>query len=126
MATAARVTLAAATTLLAALAAAPAHADSQSRTTAGPTISHGADGTEQTLMCPPDENVLGGGFTVSAPAGRTLDSAPGDVITSRPDPDATGWIVAVHKSLEPLAHAAAPADLTLYVVCTEGETSPGD
>lgn len=127
MATAARVTLAAATTLLAALAAAtPAHADSQSRTTMGPTISKGADGTEQTLMCPPDENVLGGGFTVSAPAGRTLDSEPGDVITSRPDPDATGWIVAVRKSLAPLSRAAAPADLTLYVVCTEGETSPGD
>ncbi|HEU5353226.1 MAG TPA: hypothetical protein VFU65_02135 [Actinocrinis sp.] len=126
MATAARIALTAATTLLAALAAAPAHADSQSRATAGPTISQGANGTEQTLMCPPDENVLGGGFAVSAPAGRTLGSEPGDVLTSRPDPDATGWIVAVKKSLESGSQDAAFADLTLYVVCTEGEMSPGD
>ena len=126
MATAARLALTTATTLLAAIAAAtPAHADSQSRATAGPTISHGVDGTEQTLMCPPDENVLGGGFTVSAPSGRTLGAEPGDVLTSRPTPDATGWIVAVKKSLRPASHGG-PADLTLYVVCTEGETAPGD
>jgi len=126
MATAVRLALTAATTLLAAIAAAPAHADSQSRATAGPTISRGADGTEQTLMCPPDENVLGGGFTISAPADRTLSAEPGDLLTSRPTADATGWIVAVNKSLQPRSHTAAPADLTLYVVCTEGETSPGD
>lgn len=128
MATAVRLSLAAAAALLAGAAlAAPARADSQSRTTTGPTIAQGANGSEQTLMCPPDENVLGGGFTVSAPAGRALAAEPGDVLASRPDPDATGWTVAVRKSLAAAPHAApAPADLTVYVVCTEGETSPGD
>jgi hypothetical protein len=127
----ARLTLTTATVLLTAAVCTPAYAsalreDSQSRVTTGPTISHGADGTEQTLMCPPEENVLSGGFTVSAPSSRTLDAEPGDVLTSRPTADATGWIVAVNKSLRPASDAAAPADITLYVVCTEGETSPGD
>lgn len=128
MATAARLSLAAAAAVLAGAAlAAPAQADSQSRTTTGPIIAQGANGTEQTLMCPPDENAFGGGFTVSAPSGRTLSAEAGDVLTSRPDADATGWIVAVRKSLTATPHAAkAPADLTVYVVCTEGETSPGD
>lgn len=128
MATAARLSLAAAAAVLAgSTLAAPAQADSQSRATTGPTIVQGANGSEQTLMCPPDENAFSGGFAVSAPTGRTLSTEPGDVLTSRPDADATGWIVAVRKSLAAAPHAAAaPADLTVYVVCTEGETSPGD
>lgn len=128
MATAARRILTTAATLLAAAGAAgPAFATAQSRTTTGPVISQGADGTERTIMCPPDENALGGGFAVSAPDGRVLDAEPGDLLTSRPTADATGWIVAVRKGLHPAMNApAAPADLTLYVVCTEGETAPGD
>jgi hypothetical protein len=131
MACAARLTATAVTALLAAALAAPAQAaalraDFTPRATSGASISQGADGTERTLQCPPDENVLGGGFTVFAPAGRTLAATPSDVLASRATADATGWIVAVRKSLNPTRHAAAgPADLILQVVCTEGETSPG-
>jgi hypothetical protein len=127
---AARLTAAAALTLCAAALAAPAHAavvraDFQPHAVTGATLERGADGAEHTFMCPPDENVLGGGFTVSAPAGRALDPAPADVLTTRPTADATGWIVAVRKSLRPAAGAGAPADLTVQLVCTEGETTPG-
>lgn len=111
-------------------AAAPAHAtalrgDFQPHAVTGAVITQGADGTERTLMCPPDENVLAGGYALSAPAGSTLDSAPADVLTSRPTSDATGWIVAVKKSLENAEDDADPADLTLQIVCTEGESTPG-
>lgn len=131
MARAVRLTLTAVAALFAAAVAAPAqaaalHADFNPRSITGPTIHQGANGAERTLMCPPEENVLGGGFTVSAPAGHRLSGMPGDVISSRPDADATGWIVAVGKSLEPInGHAAAAADLTVQIVCTEGEVSPG-
>jgi len=132
MISAARLTFAAAGALLAAAVSTPAyatvlHADFQPHAIVGATIGRGADGTEQTLMCPPDENVLSGGFTVSAPSGRTLDSAAGDVSTSRPTADATGWIVAVRKSLQPTTPGGAtyPADLTIQAVCTEGEVTPG-
>ncbi|WP_370062357.1 hypothetical protein [Streptacidiphilus sp. MAP5-3] len=100
--------------------------DFQPHAITGAVIKNGANGAEQTLMCPPDENVLGGGFTVSAQPGRHLDATPTDVLASRPTTDATGWIVAVHKSTLPTQGSAAePADLTLQVVCTEGETTPG-
>lgn len=131
MASAARLTFAAVTALFAAAVAAPAqaalvHADFNPRSITGPTISQGANGAERTLMCPPEENVLSGGFTLSAPAGHRLDGRPSDVISSRPDADATGWIVAVKKSLESAGnHPAVPADLTLQIVCTEGMISPG-
>jgi len=131
MASAARLTLTAVSALLAAAVAAPAQAavlraDFTPRATSGPTISQGANGAERTLMCPPEENALGGGFTLSAPSGRKLDARPSDVLTSRATADATGWIIAVRKSLAPVeGHAAQPADLTLQVVCTEGEVSPG-
>ena len=132
MSRAARLTCAAVGALLAAAAGTPAyatalHADMQPHAVAGATIARGADGTEQTLMCPPDENVLSGGFTVSAPSGRELGAAPTDVLTSRPTADATGWIVAVGKSLRPTTRGSAtsPADLTIQAVCTEGEVTPG-
>jgi hypothetical protein len=128
----ARLTLAAAGALLAGAVSNPAyaaavHADFQPHAVVGATISHGADGVEQTLLCPPDENVLSGGFTVSAPSGRMLGSVPADVLTSRPTADTTGWIVAVGKSLRPTARggATSPADLTIQAVCTEGEVTPG-
>jgi hypothetical protein len=126
-----RITFAAAAALCAAALAAPAHAavlgaDFHPQAVSGATVARGADGLERTVMCPPDENALGGGFTVSAPAGRELDALPGDVLTSRSTPDATGWTVAVRKSLRPAGGAAAdPADLTVQVVCTEGEVTPG-
>ncbi|MEY9943026.1 hypothetical protein [Kitasatospora sp. GAS1066B] len=96
----------------------------QPHTVSGEVIKNGADGTERTLMCPPEENVMGGGFSVSPGAGRHLESTPADVLTSRPTADATGWIVAVRKQdLSAAGNGAEPADLTLQVVCTEGESS---
>jgi hypothetical protein len=98
----------------------------QPQTVTGTVISGGADGTPRTLMCPPEENALGGGFSVSAPPGSTLSHVPADVLQSRPTPDATGWIIAVRKDLASRrsAHGGAPADLTPYVVCTQGENTP--
>lgn len=66
----------------------------------GPVIHGGADGKEHTLMCPPDENAMGGGFKLSGRDGRELGDTPSDVLESRPTDDATGWIVAVRKDLE--------------------------
>jgi len=121
MISAVRITFTAGTAAFVAAICAPAYAtvlgaDFHPQAVSGTTISRGADGLEHTLMCPPDENVLGGGFTVSAPA---------DVLTSRSTEDATGWIVAVRKSLRPVNGHAGPADLTVQVVCTEGEVTPG-
>ncbi|WP_152648837.1 hypothetical protein [Streptacidiphilus anmyonensis] len=104
----------------------PARRDfQQPQAVTGKLISKGADGTEQTLMCPPEESVLGGGYSVSAPTGHTLDATPADVLSDRPTDDATGWIVAVRKHLSATGGTAAPADLTLQIVCTEGESTPG-
>jgi hypothetical protein len=130
MISAVRITFTAGTAAFVAAICAPAYAtvlgaDFHPQAVSGTTISRGADGLEHTLMCPPDENVLGGGFTVSAPAGRQLDAVPADVLTSRSTEDATGWIVAVRKSLRPVNGHAGPADLTVQVVCTEGEVTPG-
>lgn len=95
----------------------------------GGVIRGGADGSPRTLMCPPEENVLSGGFALSAPQGRTLGHAPADLVESRPTEDATGWIVTVRKDLAPAGRSrpahGTPADLTLYVVCTQGENTPG-
>ncbi|WP_042381848.1 hypothetical protein [Streptacidiphilus melanogenes] len=107
--------------------AADARRSMQPHAVTGVLIPGGADGTEHSLMCPPDENVLGGGFTVSAPPGRHLAPTPDDVLSSRPTADATGWTVAVAKTTLPQrGEAAEPADLTLQIVCTEGQTAPGD
>src|SRR5690348_10003232 len=59
----------------------------------GGVIKGGADGTPRTLMCPPEENVLSGGFTLSAPDGRLLGHVPADLVESRPTADATGWVI---------------------------------
>ncbi|MFG1811216.1 hypothetical protein [Streptomyces sp. NPDC049040] len=96
----------------------------------GSVIKAGADGSPRTLMCPPEESVLSGGFVLSAPQGRHLGRAAADLVESRPTEDATGWIIAVRKNLAPAAHGRSaahgtPADLTLYVVCTQGENTPG-
>lgn len=102
----------------------------QPQAVTGSVIKGGADGIPRTLMCPPEENVLSGGFALSAPGGRSLGHVPSDLLVSRPTPDATGWVVAVHKTLAPdtrgrPAGHSDPADLTLYVVCTQGENTPG-
>ncbi|UWE14091.1 hypothetical protein [Actinacidiphila bryophytorum] len=96
----------------------------------GGVIKGGADGTPRTLMCPPEENVLSGGFALSAPDGRLLGHVPADLVESRPTEDATGWVVTVRKDLTPEGRGRHkgridPADLTLWVVCTQGENTPG-
>jgi hypothetical protein len=96
----------------------------------GGVIKGGADGTPRTLMCPPEENVLSGGFALSAPDGRLLGHVPADLVESRPTEDATGWVVTVRKDLIPEGRGRHkgridPADLTLWVVCTQGENTPG-
>lgn len=97
----------------------------------GPVIKGGADGRPRTLMCPAEENVLSGGFALSAPKGRRLGHVPSDLVESRPTEDATGWVVAVRKDLAPKGrgrhHSArvTPADLTIWLVCTQGENTPG-
>jgi hypothetical protein len=113
-------------------ATAAAQTTVQPQAVQGGVIKGGADGTPRTLMCPPEENVLSGGYALTAPDGRTLGRRPADVLESRPTPDATGWVVTVRKDLAPTGrgrhparHTTAPADLTLFVVCTQGENTPG-
>lgn len=123
------------TSVLVAMAcgAAPAAAQTtvQPQAVPGPVVKGGADGTPRTLMCPPEELVLSGGYTLTAPDSRTLGHVPADVLETRPTADATGWIVAVRKDLAPLGggyhrgSGADPADLRLFVVCTQGESTPG-
>lgn len=118
--------VAAGAALITVLPAAGAHADAavtfKPQTLTGPLINHGADGREQTLMCPDEESVLSGGYVLTAGRGGHLDEEPADVLESRPTADADGWIVAVRK------HGASDqewADITLYVVCTQGASTPG-
>ena len=87
----------------------------------GSVIKGGANGSPRTLMCPPEENVLSGGYVLSAPSGHALSPLPADLVETRPTADATGWTIAVRKQLE----NGTPADLRLYVVCTQGENTPG-
>jgi hypothetical protein len=104
----------------------------QPQTVPGGVIKGGADGTPRTLMCPPEENVMSGGFALSAGAGHKLGPVPADLLESRPTADATGWTVTVRKYLQPERHGksaahghGAPADLRVYLVCTQGENTPG-
>ena len=111
-------------------ATAAAQGTVQPQAVSGSVIRGGADGSPRTLMCPAEENVLSGGFALSAPGGRTLGHIPADLLESRPTEDATGWTVTVRKDLapakpgRPVTHVV-PADLTLFVVCTQGENTPG-
>lgn len=96
----------------------------QPQTVPGQVIGHGADGAPHTLMCPPEESAMGGGYAVSAGPGQQLDKVPADVLESRPTADATGWVIAVRKDVRSGAKVS-PANLTVYVVCTQGENTPG-
>ena len=108
-------------------AAAVAQGADQPQAKAGHVIDRGADGAPRTLMCPAEESVMSGGYVLSAPHGRVLGDTPADLVESRPTADATGWTVAVRKDLADGRSAAhrTPANLTLYVVCTQGENTPG-
>lgn len=102
-------------------ATATAQGTVQPQAVPGNVVKGGADGSPRTLMCPPEENVMSGGFALSAGPGHTLSSVPADLLESRPTADATGWTIAVRKHVE----NGAPADLRLYLVCTQGENTPG-
>jgi hypothetical protein len=93
----------------------------------GELVKSGADGRERDLLCPDGEHVLGGGYTLSTTPGYHFGEEAADVITSRPSADAGGWVVEVRKLQRPNGPGEAiPADLTLRIVCAQGETSPMD
>ncbi|MFF3110365.1 hypothetical protein ACFVSN_14325 [Kitasatospora sp. NPDC057904] len=92
----------------------------------GPTLRGGADGKPHELLCPPDESVYGGGFSITPGENRRLDRQTTDVLENRPNDDATGWIVAVRKDdcpPEGQKGEPRPADLTIRIVCTDGENN---
>ncbi|MDH6109303.1 hypothetical protein P3T36_000075 [Kitasatospora sp. MAP12-15] len=98
----------------------------QPQTVTGDVIPNGADGSQHTLMCPPEESVLSGGYALTAQPGHTLAPLPADLLESRPNADASGWIVSVRKFQQSEDHKRyEPANLTLYVACTQGENTPG-
>ncbi|MFC8722360.1 hypothetical protein [Kitasatospora sp. NPDC057198] len=91
----------------------------------GPVISGGADGTPHLLQCPPGEWAYGGGFDISPAPGGSLDPVPADVLENRPNDNGSAWIVTVRKNDCPDGTGRVrPADLTVHVVCTEGQDGP--
>jgi hypothetical protein len=95
----------------------------------GEVIRNGADGRPRELFCPASQNAYSGGFTVSAGEGARLAQEPTDLVESRPNQNATGWIVTVRKNqIRPQHHRdphGEPADLVIHVVCTEGMPTHG-
>ncbi|MGK4579529.1 hypothetical protein [Kitasatospora sp. HPMI-4] len=108
-------------------AATPRQLTQPPRVVTGEVIQGGADGKPHELLCPPEENVYGGGFSVTPGENRRLDWQSTDVLESRPNDAATGWIVSVRKydcPPEGAKGAHRPANLTLRVLCTEGASTP--
>jgi hypothetical protein len=107
-------------------AAASTHRQIEPHAVTGDLVKGGADGSERDLFCPDGEHVMGGGFTVTASSGYHLVGEATDVITSRPSADATAWVVEVRKLQQPNGGGdKKPADLTLRIVCAQGEMPPG-
>ncbi|MGW0767364.1 hypothetical protein [Streptomyces sp. NPDC002676] len=133
--------------------AAPAAADPpEPPMEVGGTLIHaGADGSPREVFCPAMQHVFGGGFALTASNGNRLSLEPADLIESRPNDHATGWIVAVRKTQLSQAqwnqlygighdnglgvsigvskssdkrggHNAGPADLTIHLVCSDEST----
>lgn len=96
---------------------------------AGQVIAGGADGRPHELFCPAPQSAFSGGFAISASEGSSLAPEPADVLESRPNDNATGWIVTVRK--EQIRGRAsrhprtAPADLVIHLECTEGMPTHG-
>jgi hypothetical protein len=119
--------VASAVTLLG-LCSAPAAADPPQppRHISGKVIRGGADGRPHELICPAPFQAYSGGFTVKARKDARFVEEPADLLESRPNDTATGWIVAVRKGQllpSPHHHRAhpriEPADLVVHVVCTQ-------
>ncbi|MFJ3311021.1 hypothetical protein ACIPSA_50480 [Streptomyces sp. NPDC086549] len=85
----------------------------------------GADGRPHEAFCPAMQHVYSGGFTVSAGKGARLAPQSADVVESRPNDHAAGWIVTVHKSQVSNHAQASPADLTIHLACTDDTMSHG-
>jgi hypothetical protein len=95
----------------------------------GKVIRGGADGRPHELFCPAPFNAYSGGFSVKAGKDARLIEEPADLIESRPNDNATGWIIAVRKGQyvapkhpSPGYRTPAriePADLVIHVVCTQ-------
>jgi hypothetical protein len=102
----------------------------------GELIPGGADGTPHEVFCPNTQHAYGGGFTLSAREGTRLSEHPAaDVRENRPNDNATGWIVTVHKITrwqqpQHEQHGptgkdnnkpddAGPADLTIHLTCSD-------
>ncbi|GAA2090618.1 hypothetical protein GCM10009759_14290 [Kitasatospora saccharophila] len=92
----------------------------------GPTVQGGADGMPHELLCPSDESIYSGGFSITPGENRQLSRWPADVLESRPNDDATGWIVTVRKDdcpPEGVEGGSRPANLTIRIVCTDGQNN---
>ncbi|MFI9154321.1 hypothetical protein [Streptomyces sp. NPDC053367] len=92
----------------------------------GKVIPGGADGRPHELFCPAPFHAYSGGFTLKARKGARFLKEAADLLESRPNDTATGWIVTVRKGQvlpSPHHHRAhpriEPADLVVHVVCTQ-------
>lgn len=100
----------------------------------GEVIRGGADGRPHELFCPAPFHAYSGGYTIKAADGSRLVEESADLLESRPNDNATGWIVAVRKGQAvPSPHhhphhdhhrahprpRIVPADLVVHVVCTQ-------
>ncbi|MBK3567067.1 hypothetical protein [Streptomyces sp. MBT62] len=63
----------------------------------GELIRGGADGSPHEVFCPAMQHVYGGGYEITAAPGARLGPKPADLLVSRSNDNASGWIVAVHK-----------------------------
>ncbi|MFI7297513.1 hypothetical protein [Streptomyces sp. NPDC050121] len=117
-------------------AAALADSPQPPRHIVGELIPGGADGTRHEVFCPDTQHVYGGGFSLSARNGTQLsEDAAADVQENRPNDNATGWIVTVHKITwwqrprhgqrgpaggdKKKGGDAGPADLTIHLTCSD-------
>ncbi|MDQ0993608.1 hypothetical protein [Streptomyces sp. V3I7] len=84
-------------------------------------IRGGADGRPHEVFCPSMQHIYSGGFTLTAASGTRLSTEPADVLESRPNDHATGWIVTVRKAQvwRYRHHRSGPADLTVHLACTD-------
>ncbi|MCZ4123526.1 hypothetical protein [Streptomyces sp. H39-S7] len=97
---------------------------------AGQVIPGGADGRPHELFCPAPQSAFSGGFAISASKGSSLARESADILESRPNDDATGWIVTVRKQqirpgADPKHPHTGPADLVIHLACTEGMPTHG-
>ncbi|WP_330460357.1 hypothetical protein OIB37_27890 [Streptomyces sp. NBC_00820] len=121
---------AAATALLCSAAPAAADPPQPPMHMSGALLVGGADGRRHELDCPAMQHVESGGYTLSAGSGRRLGKEAADLIESRPNDLASGWIIAVRKpqvwhTTQGKERPAGAADLRIHLVCTDDTMSHG-